>query len=832
MAAVLGEAFVLVGADMTRLHAEMGRAKATSTRFVTAMNKRMATMQASLTKIGEMAKRTFIIAGLAMAGAVVASVRFEKQLASVSTMLASQAMPIMSRYREEVLRMAQAFGQSTKTLTKGLYDILSASVGPERALGVLEVSAKAAIGGVSDTATAADAITTILNAYQIDASRATEVSDKLFATVKRGKLTFGELGASIGKVATTAAIGGLSLDELLATISTVTRAGINAQQAMTAIAGVVMMFLKPTEEAAKMARDFGFELSSATLRAKGLSGVMKIINDLSADQVAQLFPNRRAIKGIAAAMQDTKGHAVDLQMMMNSGGMAAEAYGKMAETTAQKWAKFKQSIMVAAVTIGDRLLPVANVMMDMLGTVAKMLQTGVGKWVAWAIGIAVVGSALVLLTVKVMALTIALKGMAVAASAALLPLLIPAAIIAAALAPLILMISSAKRETKRLNEEYKQLEVAGKAARAAVFDWKEELRKGGNVIEIADKYGLEVSRVKAYNDELSKNIRDSVVKHGAKSLDELKNRLVQTFGTGGVSIRKMNDALDELGIGIDKTTGKIEQLAVVVEPVADMSKLWDAMAELEREEGRIGASDFQVELLRSQDKWLDTVNSINDEYNATHKALTKNGLLTDENVAKMNKLRDEALAYADAIYKARDALAETAETKRVNDKLIAEEDEMDKFIETLDKKDRDKAKKLFNFKMGLQRRLLAAQDSDNRDELEMKLRHERELAQVKEDGAKQDFINEVMNLQKLEVLQLKIDKAKAARAAEIAGTSINTSGAWGLLRSLQKNKMKRDALKDGGDKFKKDQAERDKNRNELLKDVKQGIKEINTDIVV
>jgi len=531
-------------------------------------------------------------------------------------------------------------------------------------------------------------------------------------------------------------------------------------------------------------------------------------------------------------MQDTKGHAVDLQMMMNSGGMAAEAYGKMAETTAQKWAKFKQSIMVAAVTIGDRLLPVANVMMDMLGTVAKMLQTGVGKWVAWAIGIAVVGSALVLLTVKVMALTIALKGMAVAASAALLPLLIPAAIIAAALAPLILMISSAKRETKRLNEEYKQLEVAGKAARAAVFDWKEELRKGGNVIEIADKYGLEVSRVKAYNDELSKNIRDSVVKHGAKSLDELKNRLVQTFGTGGVSIRKMNDALDELGIGIDKTTGKIEQLAVVVEPVADMSKLWGVMAELEREEGRIGASDFQVELLRSQDKWLDTVNSINDEYNETHEALEENGLLTDENVAKMSKLRDEALAYADAIYKARDALAETAETKRVNDKLIAEEDEMDKFIETLDKKDRDKAKKLFNFKMGLQRRLLAAQDSDNRDELEMKLRHERELAQVKEDGAKQDFINEVMNLQKLEVLQLKIDKAKAARAAEIAGTSINTSGAWGLLRSLQKNKMKRDALKDGGDKFKKDQAERDKNRNELLKDVKQGIKEINTDIVV
>lgn len=37
---------------------------------------------------------------------------------------------------------------------------------------VLEVSAKAAIGGVTDTATAADGITTLLNAYKLDVSEA------------------------------------------------------------------------------------------------------------------------------------------------------------------------------------------------------------------------------------------------------------------------------------------------------------------------------------------------------------------------------------------------------------------------------------------------------------------------------------------------------------------------------------------------------------------------------------------------------------------------------------------------------------------------------------
>ena len=97
---------------------------------------------------------------------------------------------------------------------------------------------------MTDTAAAADAITTILNSYQLSASQATAVSDKLFATVKRGKLTFSELAGSIGKVSAVAAIAGLSLDELLATIATITRQGIRSDQAMTAIVGVIRTFIE------------------------------------------------------------------------------------------------------------------------------------------------------------------------------------------------------------------------------------------------------------------------------------------------------------------------------------------------------------------------------------------------------------------------------------------------------------------------------------------------------------------------------------------------------------------------------------------------------------
>ncbi|GAG95650.1 unnamed protein product, partial [marine sediment metagenome] len=142
---------------------------------------------------------------------------FETQLANVSTMLDESAMRILPEYRKGLQALSVEFGESTQTLSKGLYDILSASIPPAEALGVLEVSAKAAAAGITDTGVAADAITTILNSYGMSADQAGMVSDKLFAIVKEGKTTFAELAPSIGKVAATASMAGLSFDDLGAT---------------------------------------------------------------------------------------------------------------------------------------------------------------------------------------------------------------------------------------------------------------------------------------------------------------------------------------------------------------------------------------------------------------------------------------------------------------------------------------------------------------------------------------------------------------------------------------------------------------------------------------
>ena len=139
---------------------------------------KLAKVQAKMERVANVAKRV-LMAGGAIAGASVkAFASFEKQMAFVSTMLDDQAMKLMPAYTKAMKNMAMEFGEGTATITRGLYEILSASVAPEKALEVLRVSMKAAAAGMTTTSVAADAIPTVLNSYQLEAKYAGAVSDE------------------------------------------------------------------------------------------------------------------------------------------------------------------------------------------------------------------------------------------------------------------------------------------------------------------------------------------------------------------------------------------------------------------------------------------------------------------------------------------------------------------------------------------------------------------------------------------------------------------------------------------------------------------------------
>ena len=275
-------------------------------------------------------------------------------------MLDDQAMHHMPAYSRSVRRLAKDYRDSTGSIGKGLYDILSAGVTPGKALRVLEVSAKAAKAGRSDTATAVDGITTILNAYQFEAERAASVSDLMFTVVKDGKITFQQLAENIGTIAPTAKAARLELVDLAAVIATAVKVE-KPERAMTAIRAAIMHAAKEGESLLDLVKRFeGKNLEQ--ILAGGLA--------------------KRAATGIALLAGNYATLREEMKRMRNSAGATEKAFAKIAASDAFRHGKTKRIIEDLRISIGQALLPVAIALGDELDRNEQSITRwmgGVGK---------------------------------------------------------------------------------------------------------------------------------------------------------------------------------------------------------------------------------------------------------------------------------------------------------------------------------------------------------------------------------------------------------------------------------------------------------------------
>jgi len=259
---------------------------------------------------------------------------FEKEWANVTTMLSisSNETKIL---KDELLRLSPTLGDTTK-LAEGMYQVLSASIEPAKAIRFLGEAAKAAKAGVTDTKVAVDALTTVINAYGMAAEDVTDVSDIMFQVVKSGKITYEELSASLGTVVPVASQVGVSFEDVAAATATLTRQGIDAQTATMQLRQVFMAILKPGDQAKKMAEDLKIEFSLLGLKSKGLVGFLKDLKEKTGgntEKMAALVPNVRALTGVLAlAGEQADAFAEDQIKMLNAAGATEEAFRKQMKT--------------------------------------------------------------------------------------------------------------------------------------------------------------------------------------------------------------------------------------------------------------------------------------------------------------------------------------------------------------------------------------------------------------------------------------------------------------------------------------------------------------------
>lgn len=282
---------------------------------------------------------------------------FTKAMKEVST-LSQDVTRDFEGWKAKVVDMTTQIPIGATEAAKAMYQIESAGHHGADAMNVLAESAKGAIGGATETFTTADAITTILNAYNKSAAEATHISDLLFTTVKLGKTTMGELGRSIAQVAPIASTYGVAIEDVLAAIATLTKSGTPTSIAIRQVRDSIIATTRSLGDSAFEGKRFIDAMAEVADNSNGSNNALR-----------EELKTLQAMNGVLGLTgKNAAGAAADLAEMSNSTGAADEAYQKMADTAGNSAQLLKNNIFKALEPIGDEMIGFGKSLSDALNT--------------------------------------------------------------------------------------------------------------------------------------------------------------------------------------------------------------------------------------------------------------------------------------------------------------------------------------------------------------------------------------------------------------------------------------------------------------------------------
>ncbi len=344
-----------------------------------ANSRTVASYQGMQQKIGQSLLGISAVIGTGFAGAAKAGADVEKSLRAVNTMakLSDQGFKQLT---DSVFNLSNSMrgGGNAKELSDALLDIYGAGLDGAKAMATLTAANEAAGAGMVSVAKAADPITSAMLNYKIGAEGAQRVSDILFKTVDRGKITFEELAAGIGPVLGIASAFNVKLEEVGAAVALLTKNGVPASQAMTVIERAIIGVATPAPEAAKVMKSLGIEYGSAALQAKGLGGVLTDIivkSGGSEEAIHKMIPSTEALQ-LALKLAKDKGadFRVELGEIGNAAGSARAALDEQLKGSAKQWDEFVKTAYNAAAKFGTDVLPIVNKGIEAVTSVAKKFE--------------------------------------------------------------------------------------------------------------------------------------------------------------------------------------------------------------------------------------------------------------------------------------------------------------------------------------------------------------------------------------------------------------------------------------------------------------------------
>lgn len=312
--------------------------------------------------------------------AVKSAADFESSFSKVTTIMDDTAVSTDDMKRQ-IKELSNETGVSMNDIADATYQAISAGQDSAKAVDFVAESLKLAKAGMTDTTTATDVLTTVLNAYGDQAGTAAEVSDTLMTIQNKGKTTIAELGSTMGKVIPTAAMYSVGLDQIAGAYVTTTKNGIGTAESTTYINSMLDELGNSGKKAAKVlksktGKSFK-ELMEDGWDLDGVLGVLKDTADETGVTIGDMFGSQEAAKAAATIVQHTEDFNGALRDVEKSAGTTEKAFKKMQDTTETKLNKAMNELKNLSIDVGEEVLPTV---VDIAERVADVVEKGADAW--------------------------------------------------------------------------------------------------------------------------------------------------------------------------------------------------------------------------------------------------------------------------------------------------------------------------------------------------------------------------------------------------------------------------------------------------------------------
>lgn len=290
--------------------------------------------------------------------------------------------------KDKVNGLSREIPVARDLLAKGLYQVVSNGVPENNWISYLQASAKASVGGLANLEEVVKVTSTVIKNYGLDWSEAQSIQDKIQLTAKNGVTSFEQLAQALPRVTGNAATLGISIDELMASFATLTGVSGNTAEVSTQLAAVMTALVKPSSEAANMAKEMGIQFDAAAVKsAGGLNDFLQQVDQAvqaysqKTGQTAQtiygkLFGSAEALRALIPLTGELKDKfSANLGAMNDSSGTMAEAFETMSGgvgATVQKLKNYFGTFTDAVATAYNAVKPLTSGLSIALGAMANI----------------------------------------------------------------------------------------------------------------------------------------------------------------------------------------------------------------------------------------------------------------------------------------------------------------------------------------------------------------------------------------------------------------------------------------------------------------------------